>query len=557
MQASSTQWLGQRQRLFALTLVLLLVPLMSCEAIWGGLSRSNHDNCVVFPGSCPPQSYCSPELERCVPLGPPCTPSQPASICAITGPDRICVPELGRCATNVILDGVTPSSGPPTGGVPITLLGQYFRAGMRVTFDGTTANIVEVVSANKMIVTLPPSLLGPGPSSIRVEQADGGFAERQDLFGYADSQLNFSQQPITIAYYGDEIEVTDLDLDFDPDLIVQRDTSLYTAAGDGGGQFMSMLAGPAAYSPATTELESADLDNDGYPEIVYGAKDPMNGSNGVIYVTSNDKRGLLTLKQTLTLPSTGVITRVALGDLNGDTRTDLLVVYNAGTTPKLIVYPGISGGLFATGSMTVTFANSYNISLVTHLRIIDLNHDGRDDFIVSGKMSMGGGTTLSGFIHAISGMNVGSSMSDKLHDLTYLPSAAIMRDLNRDQNPDLIAVIDMGTSTVLSVSLSDLSGTFNTPLQYTIGPSTRLTRIDAADFNGDGSPDIVLWDKNSPRLRFLLSSSDGSLSYQDNELVLSQNPVSLRAKDLNGDNLGDLVVGFGSMRAVQAYLGFR
>ena len=39
----------------------------------------------------------------------------------------------------------------------------------------------------------------------------------------------------------------------------------------------------------------------------------------------------------------------------------------------------------------------------------------------------GQGNTISGFIHAISGMNVGSSMSDKLHDLTYLPSAAIMR----------------------------------------------------------------------------------------------------------------------------------
>ena len=60
-----------------------------------------------------------------------------------------------------------------------------------------------------------------------------------------------------------------------------------------------------------------------------------------------------------------------------------------------------------------------------------------------------------------------------------------------------------------------------------------------------------------PAYASLISSSDGSLRYQDNELILSQNPVSLRAADLNGDNLGDLVVGFGSTRAVQAYLGFR
>ena len=293
MQASSAQWIGRRQRLFALTLMLLLVPLMSCEAIWGGLSRGNRDNCVVFPGL-QPQSYCSPELERCVPLGPSCTPSQSASLCAITGPDRICVATLGRCATNVIPDGVTPIERPPTGGVPITLLGQYFRAGMHVTFDGTTADIVEVVSANKMVVTLPPSLLGPGPSSIRVEQADGGFDERSDLFSYASSQLNFSPQSVTIACFGDEVAVTDLNRDFDPDLVVQQDASLYTATGDGGGQFMSMLAGPAAYSPATTELESADLDNDGYPEIVYGAKDPMNPATASSMSEITTNAGLLT-----------------------------------------------------------------------------------------------------------------------------------------------------------------------------------------------------------------------------------------------------------------------
>lgn len=312
MQATSAGISGLRRVLFCLLLAPLLV---SCEAIWGGLSRSNFKNCVAHPGSCNyAVEYCSPDLERCQPLGPPCTIDTSAAVCAITGPDRICFPDLGRCATNVILDNVNPASGPVTGGVPITLIGQYFRSGMRVSFDGATADVIEVVSANKMVVNLPASTTGPGPAVIRVEHADGGYYERSDLFTYGQNLVSFSNQPINNPQYGDEIEVIDNNRDFDPDLIAQLDTNLVTARGNGGGSFQTGLLGTAEYSVATSELESADFDNSGTPDVVFGAKHPTTSGDGIIYTAINDNLGNLSQKQSLPLPSTGTATRVALGD---------------------------------------------------------------------------------------------------------------------------------------------------------------------------------------------------------------------------------------------------
>lgn len=75
-----------------------------------------------------------------------------------------------------------------------------------------------------------------------------------------------------------------------------------------------------------------------------------------------------------------------------------------------------------------------------------------------------------------------------------------------------------------------------------------------ADFNGDGHGDVVLWDRNGPRLRFLLGNGDGSLLANSYELIVPQAPTSVQSKDVNGDNRTDLVVATGTGLPVQSYL---
>lgn len=464
-------------------LALLCGPtLLSCEAIWGGLSRDNHENCVLFPGNCDGRTqYCSPELERCQLLGPPCS-SQLASVCAVTGPDRICYPSLGRCATNILLEAINPSAGPESGGVPITLAGQYFRAGMRVHFDGQLANIVEIVSPNKAVVTLPPTTIGPHKASVRVEQADGGFDERTDLFSYGQMPLQFIPQSITVAYYGDEIEVIDTNRDFDPDLIVQQDTRLTTARGDGSGVFLGMVVGPETWTPATSPLAAGDFNQDGYPDLVFGAKHPSLMGEAIIYVATNDGQGNFTLKQSLTIPAPGTVNRIALGDLNGDMKQDILATYTtAANVPKIVAYLNQGTAQFSTTATAITFMNSYNLMTITDLRMADINQDLREDFVISGRFSQGGGATISGFIVALSSTVFGSTIFDKLFDLGNMPTSIALRDLNNDLNLDLIASVDIGSSSAVSVSLGAAGGFFNPAVQYPIGAQIKLARLDLGD----------------------------------------------------------------------------
>lgn len=197
----------------------------------------------------------------------------------------------------------------------------------------------------------------------------------------------------------------------------------------------------------------------------------------------------------LTLPTTGSWPgAVAIGDVNSDGRSDVVLITHSGLWPtceyKLNVYlQNVAGGL----DPPVKYAIADTAQTVA---IGDVNNDGRNEVVVGGSDQIqvlsqtgSGGLNLSA--------NYPSTDVNKIR----------IADLNNDGLLD-IAGIGSATGNV-TVWLQNGSGTLNSPVIYT---ATRSKGVDirVADISNDGLNDIIV--TNGDAVGVLTQRADGSFN---------------------------------------------
>lgn len=81
--------------------------------------------------------------------------------------------QLNPALSAITITSLTPSTGPLTGGTPVTIAGTGFQAGCSVQFRATSATSVQFVSGTSIIATTPPSATAAAVS-VFVRNPDGG-----------------------------------------------------------------------------------------------------------------------------------------------------------------------------------------------------------------------------------------------------------------------------------------------------------------------------------------------------------------------------------------------
>jgi hypothetical protein len=272
---------------------------------------------------------------------------------------------------------------------------------------------------------------------------------------------------------------------------------------------------------------------------------------------------------------------IALGDVNGDNTTDIVVA----TTTGIAVLRNPGSANFAPPVTYVVGNNSRALALG------DLNHDGLLDIAVAdvgsgaagdvGILLNAGGATFSaqnyGTINGPGSIAVGDLDGDCIPDvvvadqggLTWLSgdgngslrpqnhlangtigASVAIADLNLDGKMDLVEgdVGSLGPG-IAYVLLNRGSGAFTAPVRYSLldapGNSAAsgiggIVGVAVADLNGDRRPDL-LGIAECCNLGVFSNNSDGSFATPV-AVSMPPYPVSLAHGDFNGDGLEDVAV---------------
>lgn len=285
----------------------------------------------------------------------------------------------------------------------------------------------------------------------------------------------------------------------DPITSLGNDVTLYRAKLDGSGLFFASNDTTPLPGFSVSAVAKGDFNADGLTDIVIA--DPINNKIAVLLATGNPSNPFGSPRQFGTGSDPVAI---AVGDLNGDGRPDIVVANQLDSTLTVLLNAG--GGAF----------NPQPNALVgrtpTGLVMGDFNRDGTLDVAVS---------------HT--GFNLGSFVGGFFGTTTA------------------------GGFTVLT---GNGNGTFRNAAEF--GSSVPSLGLATADFEGDGNLDIALVDGN-PNGNVYIYRGDGFGRFALRAAFpAGEQPNSIAVGDLNRDGLPDIVVTNDSLPAstTSSIIGF-
>jgi hypothetical protein len=306
------------------------------------------------------------------------------------------------------------------------------------------------------------------------------------------------------------------------------------------GAVMPTFAAAKTFSAGSLPfaIAVADFNGDGKPDIVV---DNSTGRNLSLFLNKTAAGALAPSFASQTVPSVnGYSASVAVGDINGDGKPDLAVVDSSNDLVAVLLNTTAAGAQVLSFAARQAFAAGTGLNDV---KIADVNGDGRPDLVVAAS------NTVAVLLNMTAPASSTLQFGDPATFLTGSKSRFVgVGDLNRDGRPDVIAT-SSGDNTVavfmnltppgaaaVSFAFKELFATGNNPVS-----------VAAVDVNGDNNPDLV----------FVNNSTDASVSvllnltppgnavgvFAPQQTFASGNfPFSLAVADFNGDARPDLAV---------------
>jgi hypothetical protein len=214
---------------------------------------------------------------------------------------------------------------------------------------------------------------------------------------------------------------------------------------------------------------------------------------------------------------------LAAADIDGDRFEDLLVADQSPDGPLRILF-GQPDGTLAAEDLLVGIRPRW-------VAAADLNGDGAADVIASSPNS---GARVRIYLNDGAGdFGPGLELVSSNDPMQPLP-------VDLDVDGDLDLVVPMADSSRLSIWLNDGSGHFQVVPDAQVFTANTPQDVDAADIDGDGSPDLVVPHWDGAELRAYLN--DGHGHFQSFEVFAdTANAVAVVLDDLDGDGVPDLI----------------
>jgi Bacterial Ig-like domain (group 3)/FG-GAP-like repeat/FG-GAP repeat len=343
---------------------------------------------------------------------------------------------------------------------------------------------------------------------------------------------------------------------FDPTAVYASSTS--------AGQTVT-VSGAAAASTGTFSLGtpfpagepegvySADVDNNGYPDIVYlGFQDAKSFSLNLLINHGDGTFGgpINPLPPPSPPPPFNYDLLYGQGggpppvyaDFNGDGVLDYAFDSNRDNVQtniddfNMVVNFGAGDGTYPTGLVLIPSPSSNTPRVLGSIATGDFNGDGIPDLIVT-DLTVVGSPVLDLFTGKADGSFNSPITNPQMTGITSM----MVRDFNRDGFADM-AVTVAGQNAVL-VLMGNGDGTYLPAVAYRTGNTPRLG--PALQLRGNGVTDLAVLNSADNTLGILLGNGDGTFLAQGTyplTVPTTAVPMQIVAADVTGDGLQDIVV---------------
>jgi uncharacterized protein (UPF0548 family) len=298
-------------------------------------------------------------------------------------------------------------------------------------------------------------------------------------------------------------------------------------------------------------VAAGDLNNDGNVDLVTADSCDSTCTTGLVSVLLGNGDG--TFQTAVSYSSGGIgANSVAIGDVNGDGKPDVVVVNNCSSNNNC--NNGTVSVLLGNGDGTFQSAVAYNSGGETAawVAIADVNGDAKLDVIVANNCATNNCTN--GSVSVLLGNGDGTLQAAVVYNSGGQNASFVaVGDLNGDGKPDL-AVANQCVSNsncnngVVSVLLGNGDGTFNSAINYT-ATGANSNSIAIADLNGDGHPDLTVSNQcNNPNqcsigsISIFLGNGDGTFQAAVDYASGGEYASGVALADINGDGKLDLLV---------------
>lgn len=366
---------------------------------------------------------------------------------------------------------------------------------------------------------------GDGFLDLLVEDSDSGSPVL--LLGRGDGTMNAPSvyfNPNGIA----SLAAADFNHDGKLDLVATGSSgsasTLSLFAGLGNGQFQAPVTIPVPGHPDF--VTTGDFNNDGRPDLA------VSGSQLNILIAQPNGTFQAGAQYPSLIPS-------VVADFNKDGVLDLAGPFNGAVGLML----GVGDGTFRA---PVSFAAGPNPKAAV---AADFNKDGRLDLAVLNPGTPGDATDPGG-ISILLGNGPVSFASPVTLPAGFNPGGLVAADVNRDGMPDLIfyTAVAAGANPAYqaSVMLSKGDGTFLPPFNIPLPVGETPAALTVLDLDGDGNPDIVIGDCCADTSTFYLRGN-GDGTFQPFVTFFGGNSArAFLAADWNGDGKPDLAIAYSS-----------
>ena len=442
-----------------------------------------------------------------------------------------------------IITSFSPASG--LAGTTVTISGSNFGATIaeNTVFFGAVKAVVTAATTTSLTVTVPIEATYQPISVTNTTTVLTGYSATGFISTFTPNKANITTNDIMPKVdFGASstwnVKIGDFDGDGKVDIASldgSGTVSIFRNIATSGTINAGSLAPKVDFSAGNSTLGLAvgDLDGDGKLDIAVS-----NRTSNAVTVLRNTSSGIgnISFAASTSFGTNLNSYDVAIGDIDGDGKADLVAVNYAASTVSVLRNT-------SSGVGNISFAVKQDFTVGTnpvYVAIGDLDGDGKNDLAVSnlgsGVLSVLGNTSVIGTI----------SFNTKVDFATNSSSGGIMTgDLNKDGKIDLI--IGYFGGSVISVFNNTSSGigniNFDPKIDFPAGSTA--SSIAIGDLDGDGNVDLAASSRNSGSLSVLrnTSLSGGPISFANKVDFTSASSVYMTAiGDLDGDGKNDIVV---------------